>query len=41
MMMNSAVFPVAQRVQLQLVVGRQFPQLLNVEGRKPCAAGNQ
>ena len=34
-------FPVAQRVQLQLVIGRQFPQLLNVKGRKPCAAGNQ
>ena len=34
-------FPVAQRVQLQLVIGRQFPKLLNVKGRKPCAAGNQ
>ena len=33
-------FPVAQRVQLQFVIGRQFPQLLNVKGRKPCAAGN-
>ena len=34
-------FPVAQRVQLQLVIGRQFPQLLNVKGCKPCAAGNK
>ena len=34
-------FPVAQRVQLQLVIGRQLPKLLNVKGRKPCAAGNQ
>ena len=34
-------FPVAQRVQLQLVIGRQLPKLLNVKGRKPCAAGNK
>ena len=30
-----------QSVQLQLVIGRQLPKLLNVKGRKPCAAGNQ
>ena len=34
-------FPVAQRVQLQLVIGRQFPKLLNVKGSQPCAAGNK
>ena len=34
-------FPVAQRVQLQLVIGRQLPKLLNVKGSKPCAAGNK
>ena len=32
---------VAQRVQLQLVVGRQLPKLLNVERGHSCAAGNQ
>ena len=34
-------FPVAQRVQLQLVIRRQFPKLANVKGRKPRGAGNQ
>ena len=33
-------FPVAQGVQLQLVVHGDLPQLLNIEGRKARAAGN-
>ena len=33
-------FPVAQGVQLQLVVHGDFPQLLNIEGRKARTAGN-
>ena len=32
---------VAQFVQLQLVVGRQLPQFLDVEGGQPSAAGDQ
>ena len=28
-------FPVPQGVQLQLVIGRDLPQLRNVKGRKP------
>ena len=32
---------VPQRVQLQLVIGRDVPQLLNVEGRQPCAAADK
>ena len=32
---------VAQRVQLQLVIGRQLPKLLDVERGHSCAAGNQ
>lgn len=34
-------FAVAQRVQLQFVVGRDLPQLRDVERRKARAAGNQ
>ena len=33
-------FPVAQRVQLQLVIGGDLPKLLNVEGGKARAAAN-
>ena len=33
-------FPVAQRVQLQLVIRRDLPQLLNVKGSKARAAAN-
>ena len=33
-------FQISQRVQLQLVIGGQVTQLLNVEGSQPCAAGN-
>ena len=33
--------PVSDGVQLHLVVAHQLPQLCDVEGRKPCAAGNQ
>ena len=33
-------FPVAQRVQLQLVIRRDLPQLLNVEGSEARAAAN-
>ena len=32
---------ISKGVQLQLIVGRDFPQLLNVKGRKPRTAGNQ
>ena len=32
---------VPQRIQLQLVIGRDVPQLLNVERRQPCAAADQ
>src|SRR5699024_11756577 len=34
-------FPVSQGVQLQLVVGRDFPQLRNVEHGKARTAGDQ
>ena len=33
-------FPVAQRVQLQLVIGGDLPKLLNVEGSEARAAAN-
>ena len=33
-------FPVAQRVQLQLVIRRDLPKLLDVEGGKARAAAN-
>ena len=33
--------PVSDGVQLHLIVAHQLPQLCNVEGRKPCTAGNQ
>ena len=33
--------PVPKGVQLQLVVGGQIPQLLDVKGGKPCATGDQ
>ena len=33
-------FPVTQFVQLQFIVHSGIPNLLNVEGRKPSAAGN-
>ena len=33
--------PVSDCVQLHLIVAHQIPQLCDVEGRKPCAAGNQ
>ena len=32
---------VTQRIQLQLVIRRQFPKLANVKGRKPRRTGNQ
>lgn len=32
---------VSDGVQLHLIVAHQLPQLCDVEGRKPCAAGNQ
>ena len=32
---------VSQRVQLQLVVGRDVPQFLDVKGRQSGTAGNQ
>ena len=34
-------FPVAQRVQLQLVIRRDLPKLLDVEGGKARTAANQ
>lgn len=34
-------FPVAQLVQLQLIVHGGIPDFLNVEGREPGTAGNQ
>ena len=34
-------FLIAQRVQLQLIVHGEVTQFLNIEGRKPCAAGDQ
>ena len=40
-MMNRAVFRSPSVSQLQLVIGRQFPKLLNVKGSQPCAAGNK
>ena len=33
--------PVSQRVQLQLVIGRDVPQFLDVKGRQSGTAGNQ
>ena len=33
--------PVSQRAQLQLVVGRDVPQFLDVKGRQSGTAGNQ
>ena len=33
--------PVSDGVQLHLIVAHQLPQLCDVEGRKPCTAGNQ
>ena len=33
--------PVSDGVQLHLNVTHQLPQLCDVEGRKPCTAGNQ
>ena len=33
--------PVSDGVQFHLIVAHQLPQLCNVEGRKPCTAGNQ
>ena len=33
--------PVSQGVQLQLVIGRDVPQFLNVKGRQSGTAGNQ
>ena len=33
-------FPISQHVQLQLVIGCQVTQLLNIKGSQPCAAGN-
>ena len=33
--------PVSDGVQFHFIVAHQLPQLCNVEGRKPCAAGNQ
>ena len=32
---------VSDGVQLHLIVAHQLPQLCDVEGRKPCTAGNQ
>ena len=32
--------PVSDGVQLHLIVAHQLPQLCDVEGRKPCTAGN-
>ena len=34
-------FLIPEGVQLQFVVGRQLPELLDIEDCKPCAAGNQ
>ena len=33
--------PVSDGVQFHLIVAHQLPQLCDVEGRKPCTAGNQ
>ena len=33
--------PVSDGVKLHLIVAHQLPQLCDVEGRKPCTAGNQ
>lgn len=33
--------PVSQGIQFQLIVGRDLPQLRNVEHGKACATGNQ
>ena len=32
---------ITQGVQLQLIIGGQITQLLDVEGCQPCAAGNE
>ena len=32
---------IPEGIQLQFVVGRQLPELLDIEDCKPCAAGNQ
>ena len=34
-------FSVAQGVQLQLIIGRDLPQLCNIEGGQPCAAAHK
>ena len=39
--MKTAPFPVSQGIQLQFVIGRDLPQLLNIKGRKPRTAANQ
>ena len=36
-----ALLPATERVQLQLVIRCQVEKLLNIEGRKPCAAAHQ
>ena len=32
---------IPQGIQLKFVIGRQLPELLDIEDGKPCAAGNQ
>ena len=34
-------FLIPEGIQLQFVIGRQLPELLDIEDCKPCAAGNQ
>ena len=34
-------FPVADGVQLQIIVCRDFPKFLNVKGSQPCTARDQ
>ena len=34
-------FLIPEGIQLQFVVGRQLPELLDIKDGKPCAAGNQ
>ena len=34
-------FLIPQGIQLQFVIGRQFPELLDIKDGKPCAAGDK
>ena len=34
-------YPVTHGIQIQLIVGRDLPELFDVEGGQPCPTGNQ